>query len=78
MIIARNKLKREMKKYNLDLELLNTLGSIDFPNPFERKINPFFFIIIYKIGPADSLYYGENLNYEIKVFNLEGKLIRKF
>lgn len=77
MVMAGNNLKWEIKKYNVELEPLYTVASIAFPNPLEGKINPFQFIVIYKIGPFDNLYYGEISKYEIKVFNPEGKLIRK-
>ncbi len=77
MTVAENKMFWEVKKYSPELTPLFTVGRTDFSNPLEGKIDPFSYLIIYELSPSDYIFYGNALNYEIKVFSEEGKLCRR-
>lgn len=69
----------EVKKYDPQLKPLFTLDKVEFPVPLPgsgTKINPLDLISIYQFDSVGNIYYGRNVNYEIKVFNPEGKHIR--
>lgn len=77
VVPSENKLIREVKKYGSDLNPLFTIVSSDFPNILEGKINIFRFLIFYVVGKEDHIFYGNPEEYEIKIFNSEGKLVKK-
>ncbi|MGB7297557.1 MAG: 6-bladed beta-propeller [Candidatus Aminicenantales bacterium] len=69
----------EIKKFDPELKPLFTLDKIDFPVPIPGsgvKMNILEMMSIYQFDPADNIYYGRNVNYEIKVYSPEGKHIR--
>lgn len=77
VVPSENKLIREVKKYGSDLNPLFTIVSSDFPNILEGKINIFRFLIFYVVGKENHIFYGNPEEYEIKIFNSEGKLVKK-
>jgi DNA-binding beta-propeller fold protein YncE len=67
----------EIKKFGSDLKPLFTIDKIDFPIPLPgTKINIMDLIAVYQIDTKGNIFYGRNLDYEIKIFNPEGKHIR--
>lgn len=66
----------EARKYDCELNLLFTIASIDISN-IQRKINPFQFTIFYQLGKDDSIFFLNPDEYEIKVLNAEGKLVKR-
>jgi len=69
----------EVKKFDANLKPLFTLDKIEFPIPIPgsgTKINILEMISAYQFDPAGNIYYGRNVDYEIKVFSPEGKHIR--
>jgi hypothetical protein len=69
----------EIKKFDPDLKPLFTLDKVEFPIPVPgsgAKMNILELISVYQFDPAGNIYYGRNLNYEIKVYSPEGKLTR--
>ncbi|MFZ2054397.1 MAG: 6-bladed beta-propeller [Candidatus Aminicenantales bacterium] len=69
----------EIKKFDPDLKPLFTLDKIEFPFPIPgsgTKMNILELMSVYQFDPADNIYYGRNVNYEIKVYSPEGKHIR--
>lgn len=70
----------EIKKFDPNLKALFTLDKIAFPVPIPgsgAKMNIMDLISVYQFGPGDTIYYGRNADYEIKVYDPEGKLVRK-
>lgn len=65
----------EVKKFNTDQEYLYTLGSSPLPNDTEWDL--FFYLIRYFLRDDDCVVTGYPVDYELNVFNPEGKLIRK-
>jgi hypothetical protein len=69
----------EIKKFDADLKPLFTLDKIEFPIPLPgsgAKINIMEMMSIYQFDPAGNICYGRNADYEIKIYNPEGKHIR--
>ena len=69
----------EIKKFDPELKALFTLDKIAFPVPIPGsgvKMNVLDLISVYQFGPGGEIYYGRNADYEIKVYNPEGKLVR--
>ncbi|MDH4271509.1 MAG: 6-bladed beta-propeller [Candidatus Aminicenantes bacterium] len=69
----------ETKKFDPDLKPLFTLDKIEFPIPIPgsgTKMNVLDLISFYQFGPGGNIYYGRNANYDIKIYNPEGKPIR--
>lgn len=77
VVPSENKLTREVKKYDSDLNPIFTIVTLDFPNILEGKINIFRFLIFYVLGKEDHIFYGNPEEYEIKVFNSEGKPVKR-
>ncbi len=67
----------EVKKYDSDLNPLFSIGAIEISNPLEREINPFRFFLFYKLGKEDDILYGNSEEYEIKILNSEGTLVKR-
>jgi len=77
LALSENQLTWHVKKYDSDLNPLFTIDSIPFPNLVQGKINPFLIIFSYQLDKKDCIYYGIPKEYEIKIFNPEGKLIKR-
>lgn len=77
VVLSEDKLMREVRKYDSELNTLFTITSIDNTNLVQGKINPFQVIIFYQLGKDNSIYYSNLEEYEIRVLNSEGKLIRR-
>jgi len=65
----------ELKKFDPDLNYLNSFGSS--PLPSAVGFNPFMGIILSQIDNNDQIICGYPENYEIKIFDKEGKLRKK-
>jgi hypothetical protein len=72
-----SKLFREVRKYDSELNTLFTIASIDNTNLIQGKINPFQVVISYQLGKENSIYISNPDEYEIKVFNSEGKPVKR-
>jgi hypothetical protein len=66
----------ELKKFDPNLNFLNTVASIPGPKAGE-PFDPFIPVFHWKICRDDNIIYGYQKNYEFLVFNPEGKLIKK-
>ena len=69
----------EIKKFDPSLKPLFTLDKIEFPVPIPgsgTKVNILDMISAYQFDPAGNIYYGRNVDYEIKVYTPEGKHVR--
>jgi hypothetical protein len=69
----------EVKKFDSSLKPLFTLDKIEFPVPIPgsgAKMNIMDMISVYQFDPAGNIYYGRNVDYEIKVYTPEGKQLR--
>jgi hypothetical protein len=77
VIPSEKKLIREVKKYDKDLNPLFTIDTLDFTSIIEGKINPYRLASFYVLGREDNIIYGYPEEYEIEIFNPEGKLIRR-
>lgn len=67
----------EVRKYDKKLKPMFSLDKIKFRNPLEGKMNLFEFLFFCQIGKDDSIFYGKPEKYEIRVYNPEGKLIKR-
>lgn len=77
IVMGNNKLTREIKKFDKEMNPLFTVASYDFPNILTGKINPFGLLIIYTVGKDDSIFISNPDQYEIKVLNSQGKVIKR-
>jgi bifunctional DNA-binding transcriptional regulator/antitoxin component of YhaV-PrlF toxin-antitoxin module len=77
VIFANNKINREIKKFDKDLNPLFTVANYDFPNIMAGKINPFSVLTIYRVGKDGTIFISNLDQYEIKVLNSEGKVIKR-
>ena len=77
LVTVEDKLMREVRKYDSELNTLFTIASIDNTNLIQGKINPFQVIVFYQIGKDNTILYSSTEDYEINVMNSEGKLVRK-
>ena len=69
----------EVKKFDSNLKPLFTLDKTEFTVPIPgsgAKMNILDMISGYQIDPAGNIYYGRNVDYEIKVYSPEGKHFR--
>ncbi len=66
----------ELKKFDSNLNFLNTVTSIPGPKTGE-PFDPFIPVFFWKIDENDNIIYGYQKNYEFLVFTPEGKLIKK-
>jgi len=66
----------ELKKFDSNLNFLNTVASIPGPKA-GKPFDPFMPLFFWKIYENDTIIYGYQKNYELLVFNPEGKLIKK-
>ncbi len=77
IVLSEDKIMREVRKYDSELNTLFTVTSIDNTNLIQGKINPFQVVIFYQLGKDNTIYYSNPETYEIKVLNSEGKLVRR-
>ncbi len=77
IVQAEGKVRLEVRKYDRELNLLFTMASVDITGVTKGKIDPFRIKFSYQFGKDNSIYCGDLDKYEIKVFNPEGKLIKK-
>ena len=77
IVPTEEKLIREVRKYDAELNSLFTVASIDNTNLVQGKINPFQVVIFYQLGKDNDIYCSNPDVYEIKVLNAEGKMTRR-
>jgi hypothetical protein len=77
VIFANNKINQEIKKFDKELNSLFTLANYDFTNILVGKFNPFSFLTIYRVNKDGTILISNLDQYEIKVLNAEGKLIKR-
>src|SRR4030042_63699 len=78
-LMADGTLVFEVKKFDSNLKPLFTLDKTEFTVPIPgsgAKMNILDMISGYQIDPAGNIYYGRNVDYEIKVYSPEGKHFR--
>ncbi|MGD8536662.1 MAG: 6-bladed beta-propeller [Candidatus Aminicenantes bacterium] len=66
----------ELKKFDINLNFLNTVTSIPGPKVGE-SFDPFIPVFFWQTCENDNIIYGYQKNYEFLVFSPEGKLILK-
>ncbi len=76
-IFANNKINLEIKKFDKELNPLFTIATYDFSNILVGKINPFSFLTIYRVNKNGTILISNLDQYEIKVLNSEGKVIKR-
>ena len=77
IVPTEEKLMREVRKYDGELNSLFTFASIDNTSIVQGKINPFQVVIFYQLGKDNAIYCSNPDEYEIKVLNTEGKMVRR-
>ncbi len=77
VVLDNNKLTRVLKKFDKELNALFTIASFDFPNIMAGKIDPFSFLTFYEMGKDDSILLSNPEEYEIKVLNFDGEVIKR-
>jgi hypothetical protein len=67
----------EITKLDSEMNSLFSLDKIGFPNPLSgKKINLMDAISLFQFDSAGNIYYGRNRNYEINIYNPEGKHVK--
>ena len=69
----------EIKKLDPELKPLFSLDQIEFAVPIPgsgNKINLMDMLSIYQFDSSGNIYYGRNLDYEIKVYSPDGKHVK--
>ncbi len=74
-VIDPPKISYEIKKFDSNFNLLDTLATIPGPNP--SAFNPFLPIFYCRLGEDDNIIYGYPKDYELQIINPEGKVIKK-
>jgi hypothetical protein len=77
LVTSENQLLREVRKYDSEMNTLFTIASIDNTNLIQGKINPFQVVIFYQLGKEDTIYISNPDEYEVKVINADGKLMKR-
>jgi len=77
IVQAEGKVRLEVRKYDRELNLLFTMASVDITGVTKGKIDPFRMVFSYQFGKDNIIYCSDLDKYEIKVFNPEGKLIKR-
>ena len=77
LIIEENKLFWEVRKFDKDLNHLFTIDRIPFPNPLTDNINVFDQIFYFIFDSRGNILYGNPKDYAIKIYNPEGKLVKR-
>ena len=76
IIYIQKKPINELKKFNSQLEPLFTIATIDLTEKL-KVYNPFFPKFYWAIRKEDNLIWGISSEYELKIFDYKGKLIKK-
>lgn len=77
VVVAEDQILREVRKYDSELNSLFTIASIDITALVQGKINPFELVFFYKLGKDNDIYCSNPNEYEIKVLNADGKLVKR-
>lgn len=75
--LSESKLIREAKKYDKDLKPMFTFATMDNSSLIQGRVNLFSIVIFYQLGKDDTILLSNPEEYEIKVINPEGKLIKR-
>jgi hypothetical protein len=75
-VFEKNKVGQEIKKFDKELNPLFTIAT-DYTNIMVGKINPLSMLTIYRVGKNDTILISKLGEYEIKVLNSEGKVIKR-
>jgi len=67
----------ELKKFDSELKYLYSLGSSPTPNAIRDGFNPLFPVLRWNIINENQIVCGYMKEYELKIFDAEGNLIRK-
>jgi len=67
----------ELKKFDPELNYLLSFGSSPLPDARRDGFNPLFPIFRWDLFNGDQIVFGYMEDYELKIFDSEGKLIRK-
>ena len=77
VVTEESQILREVRKYDSELNSLFTITSIDITSLVQGKINPFELIFFYQLGKDNDIYCSNPNEYEIKVLNKDGKLVKR-
>lgn len=77
IVTSESQIMREVRKYDSELNSLFTITSIDITSIVQGKINPFELVFFYQLGKDNAIYCSNPNEYEIKVLNTEGKLVKR-
>ncbi len=77
VVTEENQILREVRKYDSELNSLFTITSIDITSIVQGKINPFELVFFYQLGKDNDIYCSNPNEYEIKVLNTDGKLVKR-
>lgn len=67
----------ELKKFDPEMNYLHSFGSSPLPNSRRDGFNPLFPIFRWDLINGNQIVFGYMEDYELKIFDSEGKLIRK-
>ncbi len=67
----------ELKKYDPDLNYLHSLGSSPLPSSSRDGFNPFFPVLRWDVLKGNQVVCGYMKEYEMKIFDSDGHLIKK-
>jgi hypothetical protein len=67
----------ELKKFDSEANFLRSIGSSPLPNFRQNGFNPFFPVLRWTIINGNQIVFGYMADYELKVFDSDGNLIRK-
>ncbi len=76
MVLDGQTMQLELMTFDKDLNSLASIDSTEFPIPIPgsgKKMNLMDFIQVYMFNPDGNLMYGVNKDYEIMVYDLQGK-----
>ncbi|MGD8534273.1 MAG: 6-bladed beta-propeller [Candidatus Aminicenantes bacterium] len=77
VVVSESQILREVRKYDSELNSLFTITSIDITSLVQGKINPFELVFFYQLGKDNDIYCSNPNEYEIKVLNADGKLVKR-
>ena len=77
LLIEDSKLFWEVRKFDKDLKSLFTIDRINFPNPLTDNINVFEQVFYFTFDGQGNILYGNPKEYAIRMFDPEGKEIRR-
>jgi len=77
VVTEESQILREVRKYDSELNSLFTITSIDITSLVQGKINPFELVFFYQLGKDNDIYCSNPNEYEIKVLNKDGKLVKR-